>query len=168
MTATIAPVAKTFERNTRRHIDRPLRVSNEVIDFVIVNSSIALVLVAAGENGVCAILLGDDADELRRDVRDRFPDATLQDGGADLRRIADEVSAVIETPARPIDVKFEMRGTTFQKAVWNRLCEIPVGSTVSYGDIAVSLSLPASARAVAQACAANALAVIVPCHRVVR
>ena len=140
----------------------------ERIQFIVASCSLGFVLVARGEEGVCAVLLGDDREELARELQRIFPDAVLLDGGADLLAIADDVSAGIDDPRRSIDVPLVLRGTIFQQRVWKRLCEIPVGATASYGEIAISLGLPTSARAVARACAANLLAVVVPCHRVVR
>ena len=143
-------------------------VAAERIRFTVASCSLGLVLVARGEEGVCAVLLGDDGEELARELQRHFPAASLTDGGPDLLAIADDVRAGIDDPRRAIDVPVVLRGTTFQRRVWQRLCEIPVGATATYGEIAVSLGLPTSARAVARACAANRLAVVIPCHRVVR
>jgi AraC family transcriptional regulator of adaptative response/methylated-DNA-[protein]-cysteine methyltransferase len=138
------------------------------IQFAINESSLGLVLVALSTVGVCAVLFGDDRSALRRDAQERFPGAALIDGDANLAARAAAVIALVETPSDRLDVPLDMRGTTFQQAVWQALREIPAGTTVSYGDIAARLGQPRSARAIAQACAANALAVVVPCHRVVK
>ena len=143
-------------------------IAADRIRFTVASCSLGLVLVARGEEGVCAVLLGDDREELARELRRHFPAASLADGGSELLAIADEVRAGIDDPRRAIDVPVVLRGTIFQQRVWQRLCEIPVGETATYGEIAVSLGLPSSARAVARACAANLLAVVIPCHRVVR
>jgi AraC family transcriptional regulator of adaptative response/methylated-DNA-[protein]-cysteine methyltransferase len=132
-------------------------------------SSLGTVLVARSAQGVCAILLGDDPDLLRRDLQRRFPDAALRAADQELDGTASAVVALIEAPAaRRLDVELDLRGTTFQRRVWHALREIPAGSTATYSEIAERIGAPGSARAVAVACAANPLAVAVPCHRVIR
>jgi AraC family transcriptional regulator of adaptative response/methylated-DNA-[protein]-cysteine methyltransferase len=131
-------------------------------------SSLGLVLVARSNAGLRAVLIGDDRDELRRDLRRRFPSATLIDGDTERDDLADRVVAFVESPTRDLDVPLDLRGTEFQRAVWHALRAIPPGATATYTEVARRIGMPTSARAVAQACAANALAVIIPCHRVVR
>jgi AraC family transcriptional regulator, regulatory protein of adaptative response / methylated-DNA-[protein]-cysteine methyltransferase len=138
------------------------------IQFAIKESSLGLILVAQSAQGVCAVLLGEDEGALRRDLQDRFPAARLMDGDARLAALAAEVVEFVESPSRGLDVPLDLRGTAFQRAVWQALREIPVGTTTSYTDIANKLGRPKAVRAVAQACAANALAVVIPCHRVVK
>ena len=140
----------------------------EEIRFVIGESSLGQVLVAQSSKGVRAVLLGDDRDALQRDLERRAPDAAVVDGGSDLDAVAARVIGYVEVPRHGLDVTLDMRGTPFQHRVWEALRQIPAGSTVSYAEIARTIGMPGSARAVAQACAANALAVVVPCHRVVR
>ena len=123
------------------------------IRFAVGECSLGSILVAQSEKGVCAILLGDDPDQLARDLQDRFPRANLI--GAD-------------APAMGLDLPLDVRGTAFQQRVWQALRKIPVGSTASYSDIAQRIGAPKSVRAVAQACAANAIALAIPCHRVIR
>lgn len=126
------------------------------------------ILVASSARGVCAILLGDDADALVRDLRQRFADTDVIEGGGDVdRRLADAID-LVEAPTRPVTLELDPRGTTFQQRVWQALRQIPAGDTASYGDIARRLGEPRLAREVAEACAANALAVAIPCHRVVK
>jgi AraC family transcriptional regulator of adaptative response/methylated-DNA-[protein]-cysteine methyltransferase len=140
----------------------------ETIRHAVGCCSLGSVLVAATGRGVCAILLGDDAAALQADLRARFPKATLQDAGPDAEWLA-EVVAFVDHPgssdalALPLDI----RGTVFQRRVWEVLRAIPPGETLSYAAVAARLGQPAAVRAVAGACAANALAVAVPCHRVV-
>jgi AraC family transcriptional regulator of adaptative response/methylated-DNA-[protein]-cysteine methyltransferase len=117
---------------------------------------------------VCAILLGDDPDALVQDLQDRFPRATLIGGDAAFERTVARVIGFVETPARGLDLPLDVRGTAFQQRVWRALRDIPAGSTASYTEIAARIGAPNGARAVAQACAANTLAVAIPCHRVVR
>jgi AraC family transcriptional regulator of adaptative response/methylated-DNA-[protein]-cysteine methyltransferase len=156
---------------TRQEFIMTTRVSpskSDEIEVAIGESSLGLVLVARSATGLAAILLGDDRDALRRDVEERFPLATLIDGDATMAKLVTKVAAFIESPARDLEEPLDLRGTEFQRSVWRALREIPAGSTASYTEIANRIGLPKSVRAVAQACAANALAVVVPCHRVVR
>jgi AraC family transcriptional regulator of adaptative response/methylated-DNA-[protein]-cysteine methyltransferase len=117
---------------------------------------------------VCAILLGDDPDALARDLQDRFPRATLIGGDAAFEQTIARVIGFVEQPALGLDLPLDVRGTAFQQRVWQALRQIPPGRTVSYAELAARIGAPGSARAVAQACGANALAVAIPCHRVVR
>ena len=126
------------------------------------------ILVARSERGVCAILLGDDPEALAHELQDRFPNATLLGGDAEFERLVAHVVGFVETPAQGLDLPLHVRGTAFQQRVWQALCRIPPGSTASYREIAERIGTPSATRAVAQACAANALAVAIPCHRVVR
>lgn len=144
------------------------RQTPEEIRFAIGDSSLGQVLVAGSADGVTAILLGDDSNELRRDLAQRFPRATLVADDPSIAPLAERVIAMIESPSRAVDVPLDVRGTAFQRRVWEALRAIPAGSTATYTAIAQRLGMPNSARAVAQACAANPLAVVVPCHRVVR
>ena len=132
--------------------------------FATGNSTLGWILVARNERGVCAILLGDDPDDLVRDLRARFPDATLTGDDAGL---VSTVAAFVEAPSQILDLQLDIQGTAFQQRVWQALREIPVGSTASYAEIADRIGAPHAARAVARACASNALAIAIPCHRVV-
>ena len=142
--------------------------SAEVIRHTIVQSSLGLVLVAASARGACAILFGDDAASLTRDLRERFPAAMLEEDARGLAAIATQISVLIESPATASGLPLDARGTPFQRRVWLALREIEAGRTASYAQIAARIGAPKAARAVARACAANPLAVAVPCHRVVR
>jgi AraC family transcriptional regulator of adaptative response/methylated-DNA-[protein]-cysteine methyltransferase len=138
------------------------------IRFAIGECSLGSILVAQSELGVCAILFGDDPDALARDLQDRFPKARLIGGDHDYERLVAQVVGFVEAPAIGLDLPLDVRGTAFQQRVWQALREIPVGSTASYSEIARRIGAPRAARAVAQACATNMLAVAIPCHRVVR
>ncbi len=138
------------------------------IRFALGPCSLGQVLVAATDKGICAILLGDDAEELLRELQDRFAAAELSGGDAAFDRYVAQVVGVVEAPGRTHDLPLDIGGTAFQQKVWQALRRIPAGTTVSYAGIAVSVGQPAAVRAVAGACAANALAVAIPCHRVVR
>jgi AraC family transcriptional regulator of adaptative response/methylated-DNA-[protein]-cysteine methyltransferase len=129
--------------------------------------SLGKVLVAATNKGLCAISLGDDADELVAELQKRFPKATLVPGGAGFTTWIDSVVRFVEAPGIGLDLPLDLQGTAFQIRVWQALREIRPGDTISYGDLAARLGMPKGARAVANACAANKLAVAVPCHRVV-
>ncbi len=146
---------------TRQRAARPL-------DVAIGESSIGLVLVAESDAGLSAVLIGDDRESLRRELRERFPAAVITDGEHAPSLLAERVIAHVDAPARPLDVTLDLRGTEFQRRVWLALREIPAGTTASYTDIARRIGRPGAVRGVARACAANALAVVVPCHRVVR
>ncbi len=126
------------------------------------------VLVAATEKGIAAIELGDDPEDLARGLRERFPRADLIAGDEDFQLRLSEVIAFIEQPGRGLDLPLDMRGTAFQHRVWQALRDIPLGHTASYSEIAARIGAPSSSRAVALACAANPVAVVIPCHRVTR
>jgi AraC family transcriptional regulator of adaptative response/methylated-DNA-[protein]-cysteine methyltransferase len=143
------------------------RAPVSAIEFAITPSSLGLVLVARSERGLCAVLFGDEPAGLRRDLQARFPRAETTESPEALGDLADAVVAYIESPKRGLDVPLDVRGTDFQRTVWQALQEIPAGSTASYSDIAARIGQPTAMRAVAQACGANALAVVIPCHRVV-
>jgi AraC family transcriptional regulator of adaptative response/methylated-DNA-[protein]-cysteine methyltransferase len=144
-------------------------MSGDTIAVAVRPSSLGVVLVGRSAQGVCAILLGDDLDDLMRDLQHRFPEATLRTAGPGLDGTVTAVVELIEAPAaRRFDVQLDLRGTTFQRRVWHALREIPAGSTATYAEVAERIGAPGSARAVAGACAANPVAVAVPCHRVVR
>ncbi|MEO8039138.1 MAG: bifunctional DNA-binding transcriptional regulator/O6-methylguanine-DNA methyltransferase Ada [Betaproteobacteria bacterium] len=142
--------------------------ADTLIRFAIGECALGSILVAASARGICAILLGDDPERLARELQDRFPRADLVGGDAGFERLVATVIGFIETPRLGLDLPLDVRGTAFQQRVWQALCKIPAGSTASYAEIAQRIGSPGSARAVAQACAANALAVAIPCHRVVR
>jgi len=136
--------------------------------FAVGQCSLGAILVARSEVGICAILLGDDPDALTRELQDRFPQARLVGGDATFEAWVARVVGFVEAPAIGLDLPLDIRGTAFQQRVWQALRAIPPGETASYAEIARRIGAPAATRAVAQACGANALAVAIPCHRVVR
>ena len=138
------------------------------IRFAIGQCSLGAILVASSDKGVCAILLGDDPDALARDLQDRFPNAELLGGDAAYERVVATVVGFVEAPRIGFDLPLDVRGTAFQERVWRALREIPVGDKATYAEIARRIGAPNAVRAVAGACAANRLAVAIPCHRVVR
>lgn len=136
--------------------------------FAVGVCSLGHVLVAATAKGVAAVLLGDNPAALLRDLQDRFPNAELIGGDPAFDSLAATVIALIEHPRPAPELPLDIRGTAFQHRVWQALAAIPPGATATYGEIARRIGAPNAVRAVAAACAANPLAVIVPCHRVVR
>jgi AraC family transcriptional regulator of adaptative response/methylated-DNA-[protein]-cysteine methyltransferase len=138
------------------------------IRFAVGECSLGSILVAQSGRGIYAIFLGDDPDSLARELQDQFPKANLIGGDGGFERLVAKVVGFVEAPAFGLDLPLDVRGTAFQQRVWQALRKIPAGSTASYGDLAKLIGSPNSVRAVAQACGANALAVAIPCHRVVR
>jgi AraC family transcriptional regulator of adaptative response/methylated-DNA-[protein]-cysteine methyltransferase len=136
--------------------------------FSTVPSSIGTLLVARTQEGLLAILIGDDSSLLREDLQKRFPQAQLFYDEDALKESVEAIIGLVDHPKSTIPFSLDMRGTEFQKKVWNALVTIPVGKTISYRDLAETIGSPNAARAVARACAANNLALVIPCHRVIR
>lgn len=141
---------------------------NSQICFTLKECSLGSILVAASKIGVCTIALGNDAYTLTRDLHDRFPHAELVDDSNGFGQWVAKVVDFIEAPAIGLALPLDIRGTAFQQKVWQTLQKIPIGKQMSYTEIAQCIGKPKSMRAVANACAANILAVAIPCHRVVR
>jgi AraC family transcriptional regulator of adaptative response/methylated-DNA-[protein]-cysteine methyltransferase len=142
--------------------------AEEEIRFAAGQTSLGAIVVASSKQGVVAILLGDDPGELVRNLQDRFPKAHLIGADRDYEALIGRVVAFVETPGAGLDLPLDIRGTAFQQRVWRALQEIPAGETASYSEIARRIGSPKAVRAVAGACAANHLAIAIPCHRVVR
>jgi AraC family transcriptional regulator, regulatory protein of adaptative response / methylated-DNA-[protein]-cysteine methyltransferase len=142
--------------------------AGNTIRFAIAECSLGSILVASSEKGVCAILMGDDPDALARDLQDRFPKANLIGGDEKYEKLVAKVVSFIEAPRIGLNLPLDVRGTAFQQRVWKELQRIPTGKTATYSEVANRIGYPKSARAVAQACGANKLAVAIPCHRVIR
>jgi len=142
--------------------------TNEEIRFAIGQSSLGAILVASSKKGVASILLGDDPNELVRELQDRFPKARLIGADSNYEALVAHVIGFIEAPRIGLDLPLDVRGTAFQRRVWQALQGVSIGQTVSYTEIAQRIGSPNAMRAVAGACAANHLAVAIPCHRVVR
>ncbi len=138
------------------------------IRFAVGECMLGSILVAASERGVCAIFMGDDSDALLRDLRRRFPHAMLTGDDAKFKKTVAKVVRFVDAPRIGLDLPLDIRGTVFQQRVWQALRKIPAGKTVSYSELAKRIGVPKAVRAVAGACAANAIAVAIPCHRVVR
>lgn len=142
--------------------------TSDRIRYAVGHCSLGLLLVAESATGLCAVLLGDNETAMVADLRSRFPHAAIAAASDDMPDILAAVVQLIETPGTPVSVALDPRGTSFQRRVWQALRDIPAGKTASYAEVAKRIGAPGSARPVAQACAANPLAVAIPCHRVVR
>jgi len=142
--------------------------AGEQIKFAIAECSLGPILVASTEQGICAILIDDDPDFLVKDLQDRFPKAELIGAEPEYEQVVSRVVGMVEQPSVGLDLPLDVRGTAFQQRVWQVLRAIPAGRRVTYAELAELAGVPRGARAVASACAANAIAVAIPCHRVVR
>ena len=140
---------------------------NAEIKFAIGESSLGLVLIAASDKGVCAILFGDDPDGLARDLERQFPRARLVSDDPAFEQLTAKVIGFVEDPRRDLDLPLDIRGTAFQRRVWEALRRIPLGTTATYADIAKAIGAPKAVRAVGRACGSNPIALAIPCHRVV-
>lgn len=138
------------------------------IRFAVGECSLGSILVAASDLGICSIALGDDPNTLVQELQDRFPNAELIGGDKRFERTVARVVAFVENPSAGLGLPLHIQGTAFQQRVWKALCGIPWGTTCTYSGLAQKLGQPNATRAVAGACAANNLAVAIPCHRVVR
>jgi AraC family transcriptional regulator of adaptative response/methylated-DNA-[protein]-cysteine methyltransferase len=140
-----------------------------LIRFATVQSSyLGWVMVAATDRGICALILGDNPETLRELLWMKFPQAELRESDPEFSDMVAKVISFVESPRAEFALPLDMQGTAFQQRVWMALRDIPAGSTISYRDLAGRIGRPKAVRAVATACAANPVAVIVPCHRVVR
>jgi AraC family transcriptional regulator of adaptative response/methylated-DNA-[protein]-cysteine methyltransferase len=139
-----------------------------VIRFAVGECSLGAILVAATDLGVCAIEFGDEPEALVNGLQDRFPKARLVGADSEFEQLVARVVGFVEEPARGLQLPLDVRGTAFQQRVWQALRDIPAGTTTSYTELARRIGAPAAVRAVAGACAANKIAVAIPCHRVVR
>lgn len=138
------------------------------IRFAVGKCSLGSVLAASTEKGVCAILMGDDPKALVRELEGRFPKARLIANDRKYAGVLATVIGLVESPRRGLDLPLDIQGTVFQRRVWLVLRKIPAGETLSYTELARRAGAPRAVRAVAGACAANAIAVVIPCHRIVR
>ncbi len=138
----------------------------KLLHLAVAPCALGQVMVAHSDQGLCAVALGDDPAPLWQAMRQRFAHATLAKNGCNVA--LSRVLAVIDRPHAAFDGPLDLQGTAFQHRVWQLLRQIPVGTTISYSDLAARLGAPTAVRAVAQACGANPVALVVPCHRVVR
>ena len=165
-------MSRLYETSSRDLGMTPSRVRaggpGETIRSIVVETAIGWMLIGATESGICAVEFGESANDLDQRLAHRFPAATIVEADDDLHDWARQLAAYIATPGAMPDLPTELRGTAFQARVWGVLRRIPVGQTATYSDVARSIGQPTAARAVAQACASNKVAVLIPCHRIVR
>lgn len=178
-TVTEAIYDAGFNSNGRFYASAPKRLgmtptryreggAGETVRFAMGQTSLGAILVAATEKGIVAIQFADDPEPLLKDLQDRFPKAQLIGDDPDFGQMVVEVVGRVENPSQGLDLPLDVRGTAFQQRVWQALRDIPIGETASYSEIARRIGAPKAVRAVAGACAANDIAVAIPCHRVVR
>lgn len=165
--------ASPFYANARQQIGMPPRSfraggRGETIRFAVAHCALGALLVAASDQGVCSILLDDDPQALVQALQQRFPRAELVGADAGFEQWVAQIIGFIQAPGIGLDLPLDLRGTAFQRRVWQTLRKVPVGQTVSYAELARRIGMPTAVRAVARACASNPLALAVPCHRVVR
>lgn len=165
-------LSRLYETSSRDLGMTPSRVRaggpGETIRSIVVETAVGWMLIGATESGICAVEFGESAKDLDQRLVHRFPAATIVEADGDLHDWARQLAAYIAAPGAMPDLPIELRGTAFQARVWDVLRRIPVGQTATYSDIARSIGQPTAARAVAQACASNKVAVLIPCHRIVR
>jgi AraC family transcriptional regulator of adaptative response/methylated-DNA-[protein]-cysteine methyltransferase len=155
--------------------EMPDRFRRDEVTYQFSDCVLGTVLVAQTATGVCAVLFGDSEQELVEELRSRTRGAELQvsqtgsgpTGSGQTATTAAAVVALIGNPAEEVHVQLDIRGTEFQQKVWQQLLAIPCGSTMSYSQVAAAIGQPTAARAVAGACSANPIAVVIPCHRVI-
>ena len=164
--------SRFYERSTQRLGMTPARAkrggNGETIRFAVGESSLGPILVAATEKGVCAIQFDNDPQELVHGLERRFPNAQLIGDDLQFAEVVARVVAFVEAPSGGLDLPLDIRGTAFQERVWAALTTIPLGRTMTYSQLANAIGKPSAMRAVASACAANELAIAIPCHRVIR
>lgn len=142
--------------------------SGETVKYVVVDSALGRLLVAATPRGICAVRIGASAATLAAQLRREFPSAHIANGDARLAGYVQHIVAGLEPGAPDARLPLDVRATAFQRRVWQELQKIPRGTTRSYRDVAARIGHPTAARAVARACASNPVALVVPCHRVIR
>jgi AraC family transcriptional regulator of adaptative response/methylated-DNA-[protein]-cysteine methyltransferase len=165
LTDSGSPTTKPFTLSHSKYVEMS-KVGQ--LEYVFCPSSVGTLLIAQSTKGLCAILIGSKKAQLIAELQRRFPGSTFRKGSAQLMKSAAKISQLIERPQSKMDLPLDIRGTDFQRRVWSALRKIPAGKTVSYSDIAQKIKAPKAVRAVAGACAANVLSIIIPCHRVVR
>jgi methylated-DNA-[protein]-cysteine S-methyltransferase/AraC family transcriptional regulator of adaptative response/methylated-DNA-[protein]-cysteine methyltransferase len=162
------PAHQTISQRRVTNGARTLQKSQDELAFSVGDTELGSVLIARSEAGVCSILLGSNEDQLFDDLEGRFPNHKLVRDDSKLARDIRKVQRFMENPAVGLDLALDVRGTPWQRRVWSALLGVPAGATVTYAALAARLGEPGSARAVARACAANAIALAIPCHRVIR
>ncbi|MDP4548875.1 MULTISPECIES: methylated-DNA--[protein]-cysteine S-methyltransferase [unclassified Marinobacter] len=136
--------------------------------YGIAHSALGWALAVWNEQGLRSVDLSDQEEQLLHWIKERFPTQTISPADGQDAELLKKIVTVLENPETPLDHPLALEGTAFQKRVWHALQSIPPGQTITYSELATHLGEPKAVRAVANACGANQLAVIVPCHRVVR
>jgi AraC family transcriptional regulator of adaptative response/methylated-DNA-[protein]-cysteine methyltransferase len=144
------------------------RAVDPKVRFRLVECDLGWIMVAATERGICMIAFGDAPEQVREELDSCFAGATSCDHDPEFGDWVNQIVAHVEAPSHPLDLPLDVRGTAFQRRVWEELRAVPVGTTATYAEIARRIGKPKAVRAVASACAANKLAVVIPCHRIVR
>lgn len=157
MTGAARGTVQSGDKETRR-----------TIRFTVVECSLGWIAVAATSRGICSVEFGDKPQALRDALTVRFGMADVREPDAEFLELVRRVVAHVEAPADKPDLPLDIQGTAFQRKVWEQLRSIPAGTTATYSEIARRINKPGAARAVAAACAANTLAVVIPCHRIIR
>ncbi len=143
-------------------------IAGEEIEYMMGLCHYGSILVACSLKGLCAVFLGDHPSRLLKELRRQFPKADLVGGDDEFEKLLVKVITFVEAPDKKLKIPLDIRGTAFQQRVWDALIKIPYGKTSNYKEVAMRIGAPKAIRAVAQACAANKLAVVIPCHRVLR
>jgi AraC family transcriptional regulator of adaptative response/methylated-DNA-[protein]-cysteine methyltransferase len=138
---------------------------NDIL-YTLAKSYLGLVLLATDSQGICALFMGNEQ-EMLQDLNRRFPKAKINRNDKVLEALSSQVIHYLDHPQNNMNFTLSLQGTEFQQSVWKQLAKIPCGKTWTYKDIAENLGNPKSVRAVAQACGANPVAILVPCHRVI-
>jgi AraC family transcriptional regulator of adaptative response/methylated-DNA-[protein]-cysteine methyltransferase len=138
------------------------------IGHEIVSSPLGRLLVGATDTGVSSVCIGDSDRGLERALRDEYPAANIERGGSNLKRYIEAIIDYLKGDQPHLDLPIDIQATAFRRRVWQALRDIPYGQTRTYGQIAAAIGEPKAARAVGQACGANPVALVIPCHRAVR
>ncbi|AIL64913.1 Regulatory protein of adaptative response [Rickettsiales bacterium Ac37b] len=142
--------------------------NNRIIQYIIKESILGFVLVAQSNKGVCAVFIGNNISLLVSSLQNKFSKIILNNSDQALQNVANQIISLIANPTTKLNVEMEINGTEFQQKIWKMLQEIPVGETISYKELARRAGNPMAIRAAANACASNLLAIIIPCHRVIK
>ena len=138
------------------------------IHYAIGDCDLGAILVARSPQGICAIFLDDDAPGLRAQLAQAFPMAALEEASQSLQTDLEQIIRLVHRQSVDAPITLDVGGTAFQRQVWAALCDIPAGQTRTYTQLAESIGAPKAVRAVASACAANMLAMLIPCHQIIR
>lgn len=161
-------MSQSLNPRVRLHFQKPATLPTSAIHYAIGQCQHGALLIAKDTSGICAIFIADHPDDLRADIKAAFPKSRLIDATVALRSELAQVTQFVDEPNAMVQLDLSIGGSPFQQRVWTALARIPAGATRSYTQVAIEIGAPNAVRAVASACAANLLAVAVPCHRVVR